>query len=104
MYLIFTPQRRDETLVLVRSGDSLVINGQHADFHGMAPGEARSEFGADIPWLLHALRRPDGMLEVHLILPHGPEASEARRNPAPMALAEDGQVCLPGEETVSDTA
>jgi hypothetical protein len=40
-------------------------------------------------------RDADGLLTVPVILPHGPDAPEARRFPAPLLVTADGPVALP---------
>lgn len=104
MDLIFTPQRRDATLALVRHGDRLSLNGAEIDFSDLAEGAVLSEAETGSPWIKSVARSADGRLEVTLILPHGPDAPEARCDPGRMRLTGDGPVPFPGDvvETVSD--
>lgn len=91
--ITFAPVRRDETLTLERRGDCLVANGVSHDLSALA------EAGEDTPaegWVLAARRDDDGGLHAVVVLPHGADAPEALRFPAPLSVEADGAVALPG--------
>ncbi len=94
MILTLSPMRRDETLTLAREGEALVVNGQRVELAGVATAVDAAAFGCE--WIVGEVRRADGALHLTVILPHGPEAPEAQRYPAPLAVEFDGPVALPG--------
>lgn len=84
MRITLVPVRGDMPLVAERQGGVLVLNGAAVD---LASGEAS-------PWIVSAMRA-GGAWEVTLLLPHGADAPEATRFPAPVVLDGDGPVALP---------
>jgi hypothetical protein len=46
-------------------------------------------------WIVSDVKRSSGELELTLILPNGPEASEAARFPQPLINVFDGEVQFP---------
>jgi len=95
MRLIFTPQRSDETLVLEKSGDVLMINGQLFDFTRLAEGEVLPVDAVDSPWVIGDVSRANSELQLMLLLPLGANASDAARFPQPLQVQGDGPVELP---------
>jgi hypothetical protein len=99
MNITFSPVRRDDRLVLSKSGEVLTVNGTDLDFGPLPAGALlpRDAIGCD--WIAGDVERDAaGALTVPLILPHGPDAPEAARFPAPLTDVADGAVTLPGEE------
>ena len=80
MNIILSPQRRDDTLVLSKSGDVLTINGTEYD----------TTTDDSDTWLI----KVDGD-DVTVLFPHGKDASEAQRFPSVIADIADGPVILP---------
>lgn len=104
MRIVFRPARSDLALHLVRAGEVLLVNGTPCDFSGLAEGTACPPDGTGSPMVAGARRR-GGTIEVEVILPHGPDAPEGLRDPAPVQALVDGPVPLPGGdrgETGSD--
>lgn len=95
MKLLFSPQRRDDTLTLSKSGDALTINGVPYDFSQLPDGATLPREAIDCEWICGDVSRINGELVIPILLPHGPDASEAARFPEPMAVTIDGQVVLP---------
>ena len=95
MKLLFSPQRRDETLALSKSGDALTVNGMVYDFSPLPDGATLPREAIDCEWICGDVSRINGELEIPILLPHGPDASEAARFPEPMAVTIDGEVVLP---------
>lgn len=84
MKLILNPVRGDTPLQLTVKSNLLIFNGQPVD---LAAGET-------CDWIVRA--EVDGKeWVVEIILPHGPDAPETTRFPAPITVAGDGPVDLP---------
>lgn len=86
MRLTLSPVRMDATLTAAALGDVLTLNGVAWDLATYAGG---CDWIAGPPVL-----GPDGWA-VTLILPHGPDAPEATRMPAPILVTGDGPIPLP---------
>ena len=95
MKLIFSPQRRDDTLTLSKSGDALTVNGTVYDFSPLPDGATLPREAIDCEWICGNVERVNGELVIPILLPHGPDASEAARFPERMAVIIDGGVVLP---------
>lgn len=95
MKLMFSPQRRDAGLSLERTGDVLIINGEEFDFSGLPDGATLPLGAIASEWITGDVTREDGVLIVPIVLPHGKNAPEETRFPAPITLSEDGPVSLP---------
>lgn len=95
MKITLSPSRRDEPLELSRSGDTLIINGEAFDFSPLPDGATLPPEAIHSDWVSGPVERIDGVLHVTLTLPHGANAPEETRFPAPMTLTGDGPVGLP---------
>ncbi|MFN3294839.1 MAG: hypothetical protein ACK414_15550, partial [Gemmobacter sp.] len=95
MQIEFSPVLTEGTLALHRTGDQLAINGAGFDFAPLPEGAQLPAAAVACPWLTGAVRRADGTLHLTLILPHGDDAPEAVRFPAPIQPG-DGPVAAPG--------
>lgn len=85
----------DRQLTLYAQGDALTINGQTYDFSPLPEGATLPRAAVECEWLASDIERIDGALHLTLILPHGPNAPEVTRFPAPIAVTGDGPVALP---------
>ena len=103
MELKLTSQRRDTPLELIRSGDTLTINGEAFDFSELPGGATLPLEAIQSDWFAGDVHRIDGVLHVTLTLPHGANAPEETRFPAPMTLTGDGPVDLPPYEIEEET-
>lgn len=95
MKLLFSPQRRDDTLTLSKSGDALTVNGTVYDFTPLPDGATLPREAVDCEWICGDVSRINRELVIPILLPHGPDASEAVRFPEPLTVTIDGQVVLP---------
>ena len=95
MTINLSPQRRDDTLSVSKSGDVLTINGTAYDFTQVPDGGLLPRDAVDCQWLVSDVERIDGELVLTLLLPHGANASEARRFPEPLTNVPDGEVEFP---------
>ncbi len=94
MQISFTPVRRDDTLLLSRTGDTLTINGEAFDFAAIPDGAILPRDGVTSDWLASDVERIDGVIHLTLILPHGADAPPETLFPQPV-LASDGVVPVP---------
>ena len=95
MKITLSPQRRDDTLEVIKAGDTLTINGVDYDFSVVTEGATLPRDAVDCAWLASDVERIDGVLHLTLILPHGAEASYAARFPTPLLDHADGLLELP---------
>lgn len=97
MHITLSPQRRDDTLTVVKSGDILTINGDAFDFSALPDGATIAAENSPSPWIVGSIERIDGELHLTLLLPHGPNPSEEVAFPAPIIDPADGLIDLPRE-------
>ena len=95
MKIKLSPQRRDDTLTVVKQGEVLTINGTAYDFSQLPDGGTLPAEAVDCEYIIGSVDRVDGKLELTLLLPHGANASEAARFPEPIIDPADGKVELP---------
>ena len=95
MKINLSPQRRDDTLTVTKQGDTLTINGIAYDFSQLPDGGTLPGDAVDCEYVIGSVNRVNGELELTLLLPHGPNASEAARFPEPIIDPADGEVELP---------
>lgn len=95
MIVTLSPARMDAGLSAIRAGNVLTLNGEPVD---LALYDAD---GAPNPWIVGRPVRVGGVWHVTLILPHGPGAPQEALWPAPLALAGDGPLPLPGAQAGS---
>lgn len=95
MKISFSPQRRDYDLRIVKSGDTLNIDGIDYDFSVIPDGAILPRDAVDCEWIASDVERVSGALQLTILLPHGPNASESARFPAPIIDPSDGPLELP---------
>ena len=95
MKIYLSPQRRDDTLTITKQGDILTINGTEYDFSQLPDGGTLPADAVDSEYVIGSVDRVDGEIELTLLFPHGPNASEAARFPQPIIDPSDGEVELP---------
>ena len=95
MKINLSPQRRDDTLAVTKQGDTLTINGTEYDFSQLPDGGTLPAEAVDCEFVIGAVDRVNGELELTLLLPHGANASESARFPQPIITPADGEVELP---------
>lgn len=99
MHISFATQRRDDTLTLEQTAsDRLRINGELFNFGPLPDGGTIPEVPCE--WIVGPVERIDGEIHLTLILPHGPNPSEAVAFPEPTHVTQDGPISLPGEANV----
>ena len=95
MRIVLSPMRRDDTMQIAVADDAIKINGVDFDFSQLQPGSTLPREAIDCPWFAGDITRIDGVLQVSLVLPNGPDASHAARFPQPINVAKNGPVELP---------
>ena len=88
MHITFSPQRRDDALVLERTApDRLRINGELFNFAPLQEGDTIPDVPCE--WIIGPVIREDGVVHLTLIWPHGPNEPDA---PQPITVTEDGPI------------
>lgn len=95
MKIILHPQRRDGLFTVEKRGEALVISGQRFDFSTLPEGAAIPADAISSDIFCGPVERINGDVVVNLILPHGPNPSQAVAFPQPITVQADGDVPLP---------
>lgn len=95
MQIKFNPQRRDDSLNVVKQGDTLIVNGTEYDFSTVPEGATLPADAIDSDLFSGDVERINGELMLTLTLPHGPNPSKAVAFPEPITVVADGKVELP---------
>lgn len=97
MHILFSPQRRDEELVVSKAGDILTINGDAFDFSALPDGGTIPAGEVPCEWIVGPVERIGGQIRLNLLLPHGAAPPPEVAFPAPIVVGEDGLISLPGQ-------
>lgn len=95
MKITLAPQRRDDTLAVSKQGDTLTINGEAFDFSVIPDGATLPASAVACEFIAGPVERINGVLQISLILPHGPNPSQAVAFPEPLINPADGVLELP---------
>ena len=95
MHITLIPQRRDDLLAVSKQGDTLTINGITYDFSVILDGATLPASAVDCEFIVGDIERINGILHISLILPHGPNPTQAVAFPAPIINPADGVLELP---------
>lgn len=95
MHITLIPQRRDDTLEVSKTGDTLTINGTAFDFSVIPDGATLPASATDCPFLTGNIERIAGDLRLTLILPTSKDATDAANFPTPLINPADGILELP---------
>lgn len=98
MHVTLSPVRMDETLAATRTGDVLTLNGSSFDFGPLPEGATLPAEAIDSEWIVGPVSCIDGELHLTLLLPHGPNPSQAVAFPELIHVTEDGPIPLPTDE------
>lgn len=102
MRISFSPQRRDETVTVVKTGDILTINGDAFDFSDLPDGATIPAGAVPCEFIAGPVERIEGELHLMLLLPHGPSPEPWQAFPEPVIDPPDGSLDLPWN-TYSET-
>ena len=95
MKIFLSPQRRDDTLSVVRRGDLLIVNDEPFDFSAVGEGDILPRSAIESEWFAGDVTRVNGELELTLILPNPANFSQAQAFPAPITVTKNGPVEFP---------
>ena len=95
MHITLLPQRRDDALFVSKEGDTLTINGVDFDFSVIPDGATLPASAVDCEYITGSVERKGGVLHLALLLPTGPDASQAANFPEPLINPADGVLELP---------
>ncbi|GAB1361990.1 hypothetical protein MASR1M32_12260 [Rhodobacter sp.] len=92
IHLILIPVRMDDLLTLSAEGATLTCTGETVDLASYSP---------DLPcrWIVGQPELREDGWHVSVILPHGAEAPEETRFPAPITITSGGLLTLPPYES-----
>lgn len=97
MKISLLPQRRDDSLEVTKSADVFTINGEAFDFSALPDGATIPVGEIPCEWIAGPVERIAGELHLTLILPHGPNPSQAVAFPQPIVSPADGAIALPAD-------
>jgi hypothetical protein len=95
MKITLVPQRRDDNLIVSKAGETLTINGTAFDFSVIPEGATLPASAVDCEYITGSVERINGVLQISLVLPHGPNPSQEVAFPAPIVNPPDGVLELP---------
>lgn len=95
MKIFLSPQRRDDTLTLIKSGAILTINGEDFDFSPMHDGDTLPLGAVLSGWFVGPVDKVAGDMHMTLILPLPANYSQEQAFPIPLADIQDGPITLP---------
>ena len=95
MNITLSPTRSDALLSISKQGDALTINGVTYDFSVIPDGATLPASAVDCEYITGNIERINGVLQISLVLPHGPNPSQAVAFPAPIINPADGVLELP---------
>ncbi|MNI74359.1 hypothetical protein D3C73_1304410 [compost metagenome] len=96
MKILLSPQRRDDTLAVVKTGDVLNINGEDFDLSRIDEGDTLPGSAISSHWFAGDVDRVDGELIVTLLFPNPFNYSHEQAFPVPLENVPDGPVVFPG--------
>lgn len=97
MQIKLSPQRRDDALAVMKTGEVLTINGNVFDFSGVPDGATVPAGEVPCEWIVGPVERVSGALHLTLILPHGANPSPAVAFPQSIDNPPDGAIALPAD-------
>lgn len=95
MKITLSPQRREDTLEVIKRGDILTVNGEDFDFSPMGELDTLPREAISSVWFAGDVSRAGGELELTLLLPNPRNYSLDQAFPVPLLDVPDGPVALP---------
>jgi hypothetical protein len=102
MKISLSPQRRDDSLVVIKDGDKLRINGELFSFISLPDGATIPAGEVPCEWIVGPVERIDGQINLTLVLPHGPNPSQAVAFPEALIDPADGPLALPFDQPATE--
>ena len=102
MIINFCPVGDLTPITLEKQGDTLIVNGEAFDFSFLSDGDTLPQDAVSGDWLASDVVRTDGDLHLTARLPHGQNAPEETRFPAPITVTQDGPIALPPYDTLEE--
>lgn len=96
MRIILSPQRRDDHLLVVKTGNVLIVNGELFDFSQMESGDTLPRAAIASEWFASDVEYLGDELVLTLVLPNPQNYSPAQAFPVDLMRVPDGQVVFPG--------
>ena len=101
MRISFSPQRRDDALKALKTGDILTINGAAFDLSGIPDGATLPAEATGSEWFAGPIERIEGVLHVTLLLPAGPSPEPWQAFPESITVTEDGTIDVPCDTVIT---
>lgn len=95
MIILLTPQRRDDTLMVVKAADVLILNYEAFDFSFVGEGDTLPSAAIGSPWFAGSVDRLSGELILTMLLPNPWNYSPEQAFPVPLLDVLEGQVVFP---------
>lgn len=95
MRINLTPQRRDDTLEVIKNGDVLTVNGEDFDLSPIGEGDTLPASAVSSVWFFEKIDRINGELILTLFLPNPWNYSPQQAFPTPLTDVPDGEVMFP---------
>lgn len=90
-------------LEIEKRGTALIVNGEAYDFGFLSDGDTLPRAAVSGSWLASDVTCRGGVLSLAVALPHGPNAPEETRFPAPVTATKDGPIDLPPYDTPGES-
>lgn len=95
MLIKLMPQRRDDTLTVVKSGSILTVNGEIFDLSRMGDGDTLPFGAIQSDWFVGEVTKESGELTLALLLPNPWNYSPEQAFPVDLVNVPDGLVAFP---------
>lgn len=95
MIIKLSPQRRDDTLTVIKYGKVLNVNGEDFDFSPMQEGSTLPLNAISSQWFAGDVEMINGELTVTLLLPNPSNYSPEQAFPVALVNVPDGEVRFP---------
>lgn len=95
MWILFSPQRREDIATYLISGELIIVNGEPFDFSKIEEGDVLPKEAIKSEWFSGGVTRINGELQLRLILPNPWNYSQAQAFPSPIRVTKNGLLDLP---------
>lgn len=87
--------RRDDTLTLSKSGDTITINSDSFDFSTLPDGATIDALNIPCEFIVDKVERVSNTINITIILPHGSNPNSNVAFPTSIDVTVDGPITLP---------